>query len=113
MDQPSAAAHGVRGPAVRRRAGHADRAAFHRGTFDADRPADTFLHLDGWRKGSVWVNGFALGRYWSRGPQRSLYVPGPVLRRGANEVVVLELHAPGRERKVAFRDAPDLGPVED
>ncbi|MEV0986458.1 beta-galactosidase family protein [Streptomyces sp. NPDC049949] len=87
--------------------------AFHRGTFDADRPADTFLHLDGWRKGSVWVNGFALGRYWSRGPQRSLYVPGPVLRRGANEVVVLELHAPGRERKVAFRDAPDLGPVED
>ncbi|MET9693934.1 beta-galactosidase [Streptomyces sp. NPDC006514] len=87
--------------------------AFYRGTFDADRPADTFLHLDGWTKGSVWVNGFALGRYWSRGPQRSLYVPGPVLRAGANEVVVLELHAPGRERKVAFRDAPDLGPVED
>lgn len=87
--------------------------AFYRGTFDADRPADTFLHLGGWRKGSVWVNGFALGRYWSRGPQRSLYVPGPVLRRGANEVVVLELHAPGPDRKVAFRDAPDLGPVED
>ncbi|MGW7313896.1 beta-galactosidase [Streptomyces sp. NPDC054865] len=87
--------------------------AFYRGSFDADRTADTFLHLDGWTKGSAWVNGFALGRYWSRGPQRSLYVPGPVLRRGGNEVVVLELHAPGRERKVDFRDAPDLGPVED
>ncbi|MER7509474.1 beta-galactosidase family protein [Streptomyces lavendulae] len=87
--------------------------AFHRGTFEADGKADTFLHLDGWTKGNAWVNGFALGRYWSRGPQRSLYVPGPVLHEGANEVVVLELHAPGRGRKVAFRDAPDLGPVED
>ncbi|WP_405452005.1 glycoside hydrolase family 35 protein [Streptomyces erythrochromogenes] len=87
--------------------------AFHRGTFDVDRTADTFLHLDGWTKGNVWINGFALGRYWSRGPQRSLYVPGPVLRTGLNEVVVLELHAPGREHTVAFRDAPDLGPVED
>ncbi|MFD5885156.1 beta-galactosidase family protein [Streptomyces sp. NPDC060334] len=87
--------------------------AFHRGTFETDRTADTFLHLDGWTKGVAWVNGFALGRYWSRGPQRSLYVPGPVLRTGANEVVVLELHAPDRARTVAFRETPDLGPVED
>ncbi|MER6518413.1 beta-galactosidase family protein [Streptomyces sp. NPDC001553] len=87
--------------------------AFHRGTFETDRTADTFLHLDGWTKGVAWVNGFALGRYWSRGPQRSLYVPGPVLRRGANEVVVLELHAPDRYRQVDFRDTPDLGPTEE
>ncbi|MER7822589.1 beta-galactosidase family protein [Streptomyces sp. NPDC096097] len=87
--------------------------AFYRGTFEVDRAADTFLHLDGWTKGNAWVNGFALGRYWSRGPQRALYVPGPVLHEGVNEVVVLELHAPGRDRKVAFRDVPDLGPVED
>ncbi|MET9609591.1 beta-galactosidase family protein [Streptomyces sp. NPDC006512] len=87
--------------------------AFYRGTFDAARTADTFLHLDGWTKGCAWINGFALGRFWSRGPQRSLYVPGPVLRPGANEIVVLELHAPGRARTVDFRDAPDLGPVEE
>ncbi|MGW6817520.1 glycoside hydrolase family 35 protein [Streptomyces sp. NPDC055005] len=87
--------------------------AFHRGTFETDRTADTFLHLDGWTKGAAWVNGFALGRYWSRGPQRTLYVPGPILRTGANEVVVLELHAPDRARRVAFRETPDLGPVED
>ncbi|MEU8465684.1 beta-galactosidase [Streptomyces sp. NPDC029003] len=85
--------------------------AFYRGTFQVSRTADTFLHLDGWTKGSAWVNDFALGRYWSRGPQRSLYVPGPVLRTGANEVVVLELHAPGRGRAVDFRGAPDLGPT--
>ncbi|MGW7141106.1 beta-galactosidase [Streptomyces xanthophaeus] len=87
--------------------------AFYRGTFDVARPADTFLHLDGWTKGMAWVNGFALGRYWSRGPQRSLYVPGPVLRAGSNEVVVLELHAPGRGREAVFRDVPDLGPTDE
>jgi beta-galactosidase len=42
--------------------------AFHRGTFEVDAPLDTFLALDGWRKGLAWINGFPLGRYWSRGP---------------------------------------------
>ncbi|MFE1546224.1 beta-galactosidase [Streptomyces sp. NPDC058718] len=87
--------------------------AFHRGTFEVTDPADAFLHLDGWTKGNAWVNGFALGRYWSRGPQHSLYVPAPVLRPGTNEVVVLELHAAHRARTVHFRDAADLGPTEE
>ncbi|MEU0401942.1 beta-galactosidase family protein [Streptomyces sp. NPDC006197] len=87
--------------------------AFHRGTFEVTEAADTFLHLDGWTKGNAWVNGFALGRYWSRGPQKSLYVPAPVLRPGTNEIVVLELHAGPRGRTVDFRDTPDLGPTEE
>lgn len=52
---------------------------------------DACLDLPGWTRGFVWINGFNLGRYWSAGPQRSLYVPGPVLREGTNEVWVLEL----------------------
>ncbi|MGW6602088.1 glycoside hydrolase family 35 protein [Streptomyces sp. NPDC055036] len=87
--------------------------AFHRGTFEVTDPADTFLRLDGWTKGNAWVNGFALGRYWSRGPQRSLYVPAPVLRAGANEIVVLELHAAHRARTVHFSATADLGPTEE
>ncbi|MEU0659449.1 glycoside hydrolase family 35 protein [Streptomyces lavendulocolor] len=87
--------------------------AFHRGTFTLTEPADTFLHLDGWGKGNAWINGFALGRHWSRGPQRSLYVPGPVLRRGVNEIIVLELHAAPRARTVELRDRADLGPTEE
>ncbi|QKW09837.1 beta-galactosidase [Streptomyces sp. NA04227] len=87
--------------------------AFHRGTFELTATADTFLHLDGWTKGNAWVNGFALGRYWSRGPQRSLYVPAPVLRTGTNELVVLELHAAPRARSVDFRESHDLGPTEE
>ncbi|AXI80156.1 glycoside hydrolase family 35 protein [Peterkaempfera bronchialis] len=86
--------------------------AFHRGTFEAAGPADTYLDLAGWTKGCAWVNGFHLGRYWSRGPQQRLYVPGPVLRAGGNEIVVLELHATARG-SVDLRDAPDLGPTEE
>ncbi|MFE2023108.1 beta-galactosidase family protein [Streptomyces sp. NPDC059499] len=87
--------------------------SFHRGTFELAGTADTFLHLDGWTKGSAWINGFALGRYWSRGPQRSLYVPAPVLREGTNEIVVLELHAARRARTVDFRETHDLGPTDE
>ncbi|HEY3481784.1 MAG TPA: beta-galactosidase [Streptomyces sp.] len=86
--------------------------AFHRGLFDVETPADTYLDLGGWTKGNAWVNGFHLGRYWSRGPQRTLYVPAPVLRAGANEITVLELHATAHTT-VALRDEPDLGPEEE
>lgn len=91
-------------------AGNPPAPAFHRGTFDIDIPADTFLSLPGWTKGVAWINGFALGRYWSRGPQRTLYVPAPVLRSGVNEIVVLELHG-ATGRTVDLVATPDLGPT--
>jgi beta-galactosidase len=82
---------------------------FHRGTFMVDKPADTFLAFPGWNKGVVWINGFNLGRYWeANGPQRTLYVPAPLLKTGRNELVVLELHGTASHR-VEFRDTPDLG----
>ncbi|MFG2334926.1 beta-galactosidase [Streptomyces sp. NPDC048604] len=86
--------------------------AFHRGHVDIAHPADGYLALDGWTKGLVWINGFALGRYWSRGPQTTLYVPAPVLRAGRNEITVLELHG-STGRTVELRGTPDLGPAED
>jgi beta-galactosidase len=85
--------------------------AFFRGTFEAAAPADAFLDTTGWGKGYVWVNGFALGRYWDRGPQRTLYCPAPVIRAGANEVVVLELDARPEEPVLALVDDLDLGPT--
>jgi beta-galactosidase len=84
---------------------------FATGSFDLDASEDRYLALDGFRKGVVWVNGFCLGRYWSRGPQRTLAVPGPVLRAGRNDVVVLELHA-AASRSVCLRVEPDLGHTE-
>lgn len=85
-----------------------DGPAFYRGSFHIDTPHDTFLALPGWTKGICWINGFNLGRYWRRGPQRTLYLPAPLLRSGQNELIVLELH--GCERTSAeLRDQPDLG----
>lgn len=74
--------------------------AFYRGFFKLEQPGYTFLDLRGWGKGYVWVNGHNLGRHWSVGPQRSLFVPAPWLRVGENEVIVLDLHA-GGERTLA------------
>ena len=65
--------------------------AFHRGTFDLEAVGDTFLDMRGWGKGCVWVNGLNLGRYWRIGPQQSLFLPGPWLKKGKNEVIVLDL----------------------
>lgn len=79
--------------------------------FDADGPGDRYLCLDGWTKGVVFVNGFNLGRYWSRGPQRTLYVPGPLIKEGDNELAILELHG-SSTREVRFVVGPDLGPDE-
>lgn len=65
--------------------------AFHRGTFELEAVGDTFLDMRGWGKGCVWVNGHNLGRYWRIGPQQSLFLPGPWLKKGKNEVMVLDL----------------------
>ena len=54
-------------------------------------PPDTFLDMTGWGKGLVWINGFNLGWYWPLlGPQMTTYIPGPFLRPGENDVVLLE-----------------------
>ncbi|MBT2503612.1 beta-galactosidase family protein [Curtobacterium sp. ISL-83] len=85
--------------------------AFAAGTFGLTSTDDRFLSLDGFRKGVAWVNGFCLGRYWSRGPQETLAIPGPVLRVGQNELVVFELHA-SASRTACLRTRPDLGHTE-
>ncbi|MDQ1218441.1 glycoside hydrolase family 35 protein [Microbacterium arborescens] len=82
------------------------------GTFDLGQPADLFLDTDAWSKGYAFVNGFFLGRYWRNGPQRTLYVPAPATRAGANEIVVVELEHV-IEPVAAFVAAPDLGHREE
>jgi beta-galactosidase len=64
-------------------------ALFH-GTFDLSSVGDSFLDMRGWSKGWVWVNGHNLGRYWSIGPQQTLYLPGCWLKPAGNSIVVLE-----------------------
>jgi len=87
-------------------------ACFYRGALQVDHPGDTFLDTSSIAKGFVWVNGHALGRAWNIGPQKTLYVPGPWLHPGANEVIVFDLDgAPGIT--VAGKTKPVLdAPVE-
>ncbi|MBB6251164.1 glycoside hydrolase family 35 protein [Nitrospirillum iridis] len=81
-------------------AGAGDGPAFHRGTFEVTEAGYTFLDMRGWGKGYAWVNGHNLGRHWSVGPQRSLFVPESFLKIGTNEVVVFDLH-PATEGSMA------------
>ena len=59
-----------------------------------DKTGDTFLNMTNWSKGMVWVNGYAIGRYWEIGPQQTLYVPGCWLKKGENEVIILDMAGP-------------------
>lgn len=81
--------------------------AFHKGVLEVDEVADTFLNFPG-KKGSVWVNGFNIGRYWEVGPQKTLYVPSALLKKGANEIVVFELHELYGDH-LEFVGQPNLG----
>ncbi|XP_047463832.1 beta-galactosidase-1-like protein 2 [Mugil cephalus] len=74
-------------------------------------PSDTFVKLPGWEKGAVFINGLNLGRYWSIGPQQTLYLPGPFLNSGINQVIVFEEQE--GDYKVYFEDTPDLGMAVD
>ncbi|MEV4261172.1 glycoside hydrolase family 35 protein [Kribbella sp. NPDC049584] len=82
-----------------------------RASFEVETPVDHFLSTVAWGKGFAWVNGFNLGRYWRRGPQQTLYVPGPLLRPGRNELVVLELDVM-LDPVAHFVAGPSLGPLE-
>lgn len=78
---------------------HKSGPAFYHGAFKLTSIGDTYLDMHGWGKGCVWVNGHNLGRYWRIGPQQSLFVPSGWLKKGRNEIVVLDLEE-GRDRSV-------------
>ncbi|WDF80000.1 beta-galactosidase [Mucilaginibacter sp. KACC 22773] len=65
-----------------------------KGSFNLGKVADTYLDLSHWGKGAVWVNGHNLGRYWNIGPQQTLYLPAEWLKKGRNDIVILELLKP-------------------
>jgi len=73
----------------------------------SDEPKDTFVYLPSFKKGLIWINGKLLSRYWEKGPQLTAYLPTPMLKKGSNEVIVLEFE--GYKKNVAeFLDKPIL-----
>ncbi|MDN3581632.1 glycoside hydrolase family 35 protein [Mucilaginibacter flavus] len=69
-----------------------------KGGFNLNKVGDTYLNLSHWGKGVVWVNGHNLGRYWNVGPQQTLYLPLEWLKKGHNDIVMLELLKPNQNK---------------
>lgn len=71
-----------------------DAPAYYRATFNLQEVGDTFLDMQTWGKGMVWVNGYAMGRFWEIGPQQTLFMPGCWLKKGENEIIILDIKGP-------------------
>ena len=59
-----------------------------------------------WGKGVVFVNGFNLGLYWNVGPQQKLYIPGPKLKVGVNELIIFETEGVS-QKSIQLSSQPD------
>ncbi len=81
--------------------------AFYRYEFEADEQGDTFLDMTGFGKGCAFINGFNLGRFWEIGPQKRLYIPGPLVKTGRNEIIIFETEGKACDA-VSLCDAPAL-----
>jgi beta-galactosidase len=89
---------------------------FYLGAFSAEKQADTFLETSSFTKGAVWLGGLnkdsgqPLGRIWNIGPQQTLYVPAPFLRKhpGPQSVTVFELNSTGQPHTMQGLDHPIL-----
>lgn len=89
------------------------KAGYYIGTFNLKKVGDTFLDFEQMGKGLVYVNGHALGRIWSIGPQQTLYTPGCWLKKGVNEVVVLDVVGPKTDKPTVWgQDKPELDKLQ-
>lgn len=84
-----------------------DEPVFLKGSFKTDSKADCFIHLDDFNRGCVYINGFNLGRFWKVGPQKSLYIPGTLLK-DENEIIVFNIGGYSKPT-VSITDKHNLG----
>jgi len=86
-------------------------AGYYRGHFTLKKLGDTFINMERWGKGQVYVNGHAVGRFWRIGPQQTLYVPSCWLKKGQNEIVVLDVLGP-KETLLWGQDTHELNKLQ-
>ncbi len=84
------------------------RPVLYHAQFSLSKVGDTFLDMEKWGKGIVFVNGHNLGRYWKVGPQQTLYLPGCWLNEGMNEIVVFEQINDNRKYFLSSVETPVL-----
>ena len=81
---------------------------FHRATFNIKGAANTYLNPTGFKKGVAFINGYNLGRYWTVGPQLTLFVPATLLKEGENELVMFEAEGNDGTLAVTFDNKPQI-----
>ncbi len=85
-----------------------DLPTLYNGIFKVKKVGDAYLDMTQWGKGIVFVNGHNLGRYWSVGPQQTLYLPGCWLKKGQNEIVIFDQENPELKTYLESSEKPIL-----
>lgn len=87
-----------------------DKPIFCAAAFTIDgEPSDTFVELEGVRRGFILINGFNLGRFdYDEGPQKTLYVPAPYLQKGENRLVIFSSDGAQATVSAIFLSVPKL-----
>lgn len=78
---------------------------FFETSMTVNKPADTFLDTRGLHKGQLWLGAHNLGRFWSIGPQFTLYAPGPWLQKGTTRLLFFDLLSDGNEPLTTVKEA--------
>ena len=94
--------------AIYKNSAKANRPTLYQGTFNLKKTGDTFLDMRDWGKGIVFINGINIGRYWSVGPQQTLYVPGCWLNKGKNQITIFEQKNQTMQKEVKTIATPIL-----
>lgn len=85
-----------------------DGPCFFKSSIQVDKPADTYVDTRSLYKGQLWLGDHNLGRFWSIGPQYTLYAPGCWLHPGTNSITVFELNAQ-KDEKLTSVNHPSFG----
>jgi len=83
---------------VARPASVREKVGYYKASFKLSKVGDSFIDISSWGKGFVWVNGHCLGRFWRVGPQQTLYVPGCWLKKGNNEIIIMDILGPSEAK---------------
>ena len=85
-----------------------DTPVVYEGSFTLAETGDTFIDMEKWGKGIIFVNGINIGRYWKVGPQQTLYIPGVWLKKGENRIVIFEQLNETAQTEVSCLKTPKL-----
>jgi beta-galactosidase len=73
---------------------------FLKGEFSAKAGVDTYILTEGFTHGNIWINGFNIGRHWNIGPQKTLYIPGSLLKDTGNVIEIFDTEYNGTQKVI-------------